>query len=340
MIGMKKSILFTLTLISTSLFFSCTEEKSKQQQEEDTSEFVKIETVTEQSVPQIMTYTATVQPDKRNSISSSMANRIKKLYVEVGDRVHKGQPLVELDAANITQQKVQLDNIELEYNRTRELVAVGGASQQQLDQIRTQYEAAKTAYDNLMENTTLLCPVNGVVTARNYDEGDMASGAILTVMQINPVKIVINVSEQEFPKVKLGMPIEVKLDVYGDEVFHGKVSLIYPTINEATRTFGVEVEIPNGDQRIRPGMFARATVDYGTIDRVVVPDRAVVKRAGSGDRYVYVYNNDGTVSYVKVELGRHIDDTYELISGVEDNAQIVVAGQNRLTDGAKVKVLE
>ena len=136
------------------------------------------------------------------------------------------------------------------------------------------------------------------------------------------------------------MPIDIKLDVYGDELFHGKVSLIYPTINEATRTFGVEVEIPNNDQRIRPGMFARASVDYGSVDRVVVPDRAVIKRAGSGDRYVYVYNNDGTVSYVKVELGRHLDTSYELISGVENNAQIVVAGQTRLTDGAKVKVLE
>ena len=340
MISMKKSIPFTLAAIGTSLFFyACTGEKTEQKQE-DTIEFVKIETVTEQSVPQIMTYTATVQPDKRNAISSSTPNRIKKLYVEIGDRVKKGQPLVELDASNITQQKVQLDNIELEYNRTRELVAVGGASQQQLDQIRTQYEATKSAYDNLLENTTLLCPVNGVVTARNYDEGDMASGAILTVMQINPVKIVINVSEQEFPKVKLGMPIQIKLDVYGDEIFQGKVSLIYPTINEYTRTFGVEVEIPNGDQRIRPGMFARATVDYGSVNRVVVPDRAVIKRAGSGDRYVYIYNNDGTVSYEKVELGRHLDDTYELISGVENNAQVVVAGQTRLTDGAKVKVLE
>ena len=255
MISMKKSIPFTIAAIASIFLYACSGEKTEQKQE-DTIEPVKIETVTVQSVPQIMTYTATVQPDKRNAISSSMPNRIKKLYVEIGDRVHKGQPLVELDAANITQQKVQLDNIELEYNRTRELVAVGGASQQQLDQIRTQYEATKSAYDNLLENTTLLCPVNGVVTARNYDEGDMASGAILTVMQINPVKIVINVSEQEFPKVKLGMPIDIKLDVYGDELFHGKVSLIYPTINEATRTFGVEVEIPNNDQRIRPGMFA------------------------------------------------------------------------------------
>lgn len=335
---MKKINLFLMAAISVGLLSACTEKQAAQK--EEAPELVKIQTVTEQDVPQIMTYTATVQPDKRNAISSSTPNRIKKIYVEVGDYVQKGQKLVELDASNILQHKVQLNNLKIEFNRAKELLAVGGASQQQLDQITTQYEAAKTAYNNLLENTTLLSPVNGVVTARNYDDGDMANGAILTVMQINPVKIVINVSEREFPKIKLGMPIQLKFDVYGDEAFQGKVSLIYPTIDASTRTFGVEVEIPNAKHRIRPGMFARATVDYGSVNRVVVPDRAVVKRAGSGDRFVYVYNNDGTVSYVQVELGRHLGTSYELISGIENNTQVVVAGQTKLFDGAKVTVAE
>ena len=136
------------------------------------------------------------------------------------------------------------------------------------------------------------------------------------------------------------MPIDITFDVYGDELFGGKVSLIYPTIDPMTRTFGVEVEIPNANSRIRPGMFARATIDFGSKDRVVVPDRAVVKRAGSGDRFVYVYNNDGTVSYVKVELGRHIDTIYEVLSGLDHEVQVVVAGQSRLSDGMKVNVVE
>ena len=136
------------------------------------------------------------------------------------------------------------------------------------------------------------------------------------------------------------MPIDITFDVYGDESFGGKVSLIYPTIDPMTRTFGVEVEIPNANSRIRPGMFARATIDFGSKDRVVVPDRAVVKRAGSGDRFVYVYNNDGTVSYVKIELGRHIDTIYEVLSGLDHDTQVVVAGQSRLSDGMKVQVVE
>lgn len=337
---MKKINLFFIAAVSMSMLIACSGKNAEQTTVAEKVESVRVESATVQSVPQTMTYTATVQPDKRNSISSSMPSRIREIFVEVGDHVKKGQLLVELDASNIMQQKVQLDNIELEYNRAKELVAVGGASQQQLDQITTQFEAAKTAYENLLENTKLLSPVNGVVTARNFDSGDLAQGPILTVMQINPVKIVINVSESEFTKVKMGMPIDITFDVFGDELFKGKVSLIYPTIDPMTRTFGVEVEIPNGNNRVRPGMFARATIDFGAKDHVVVPDRAVVKRAGSGDRFVYVYNNDGTVSYVKVELGRHIDTAYEVLSGLDHNTQVVVAGQSRLNDGVKVNVVE
>ena len=177
------------------------------------------------------------------------------------------------------------------------------------------------------------------MTARNYDNGDLYSGSapILTVMQIRPVKIMINVSESYFSQIKKGMDVDVVLDVYPDQKFKGKVSLIYPTLDETTRTFPVEITIPNNNEKIRPGMFARVVMNFGSIDRVVVPDLAIVKRAGSGDRYVYVYK-DGTVSYNKVELGRRLGASYELVSGVKDGDIVVITGQSRLHDGAEVVV--
>lgn len=336
----KEHLIGMLAACSALLFVACSGEKENTEQaEEETVQLVKVARVTEQAVPQVVSYTATIEPYKRNLISSSLPNRIKKIYVEVGDHVKAGQKLVDLDRANLAQQKLQLDNLELEYNRVKELYAVGGASQQQVDQMRTQYETAKTSYENLDENTVLVSPTNGVVTARNYDNGDLATGAILTVMQIQPVKVEVNISESDFTKVKLGMPVDVNVEVYGDEVFKGKVSLIHPTIDPATRTFVTEINIPNGDNRIRPGMFARVNIDFGSVNRVVVPDQAVVKRSGSGDRFVYVYK-DGKVSFNQVQLGRHMDTSYELISGVENGSEVVIAGQSRLKDGAPVKVVE
>ena len=336
----KEHLIGMLAACSALLFVACSGEKENTEQaEEETVQLVKVARVTEQAVPQVVSYTATIEPYKRNLISSSLPNRIKKIYVEVGDHVKAGQKLVDLDRANLAQQKLQLDNLELEYKRVQELFAVGGASQQQVDQMRTQYETAKTSYENLDENTVLVSPTNGVVTARNYDNGDLATGAILTVMQIQPVKVQVNVSESDFTKVKLGMPVDVNVEVYGDEVFKGKVSLIHPTIDPATRTFVTEINIPNADNRIRPGMFARVNIDFGSVNRVVVPDQAVVKRSGSGDRFVYVYK-DGKVSFNQVQLGRHMDTSYELISGVENGAEVVIAGQSRLKDGAEVKLVE
>ncbi len=336
----RKHFVYTMAACAAVLFVACSgKQDSAGQAEEETVQLVRVEKVTEQAVPQVASYTATIEPYKRNLISSSLPNRIKKIYVEVGDHVKAGQKLVDLDRANLAQQKLQLDNLELEYNRVKELFAVGGASQQQVDQMRTQYETAKTSYENLDENTVLVSPVNGVVTARNFDDGDIASGAILTVMQIQPVKVLVNVSESDFTKVKQGMPVDVNVEVYGDELFKGNVSLIHPTIDASTRTFVTEINIPNADNRIRPGMFARVNIDFGAADRVVVPDRAVIKRSGSGDRFVYVYK-DGKVSFNQVQLGRHIDDTYELISGVESGSMVVTAGHTRLKNGDSVKIAE
>lgn len=304
---MKKSIQL-VALLLTVVMGSCTGGKDKAATEHVVEKpKVKVADVKARPVDQIQEYTATVEAEAKNNIAPSSPVRIDQIFVEVGDRVSKGQKLVQMDAANLKQTKLQLDNQEIEFNRMDELYKVGGASKSEWDASKMQLDVQRTAYKNLLENTSLVSPINGVVTARNYDNGDMYSGGnpVLVVEQITPVKLMINVSESYFTQVKKGAPVDVKLDVYGDEIFKGTINLIYPTIDAATRTFPIEIKLDNRDQRVRPGMFARATLNFGTADNVVVPDLAIVKQAGSGDRYVYVYK-DGKVSYNKVELGRRV----------------------------------
>ena len=135
------------------------------------------------------------------------------------------------------------------------------------------------------------------------------------------------------------MHVDVKFDAFENESFTGRVRRIHPTIDTNTRTFAVEVGIANNNQRIKPGMFARVEINYGTQMHVVVPDRAVVKQPGSGNKYVYVYN-DGKVAYNKVELGQRINDSYEIISGVNDGDLVVIAGQTQLANGVKVELIK
>lgn len=329
-----------VALLAVVLLGSCTGGKDKGAAEKaEEKPKVKLADVTARPVEQIQEYTATVEAEVKNNIAPSSPVRIDKIFVEVGDHVSKGQRLVQMDAANLKQTKLQLDNQEVEFKRIDELYKVVGASKSEWDAAKMAYDVKKTAYQNLLENTSLLSPISGVVTARNYDSGDMYSGGnpVLTVEKITPVKLLINVSEVYFTKVKKGAPVDVKLDVYGDEAFEGKISLIYPTIDPTTRTFQVEIQLPNQNQKVRPGMFARASLNFGTEENVVVPDLAIVKQAGAGDRYVYVYK-DGKVTYNKVELGRRMGAEYELKSGVPNNSQVVIAGQTRLINGTEVEV--
>lgn len=336
---MKKTTIVLLSLIL--LVVSCGRSDKQQQQTAAIDNVrVRVQQVSAQNVEQLYEYTATVQAEAVNNIAPVMAGRIDQIFVEVGDFVKKGQKLVQMDASSLNQAKTQLDNLQLTFDRIDGLYKVGGVSKSEWDAQKTALDVAKTSYNNLMENTQLLSPLDGVITMRNYDSGDIYAGnPVLQVQQITPVKMNINVSEKQYTQVKKGQTAKVKIDVFEDEEFTGRINLVYPTIDARTHTFPVEVVLPNKSQKVRPGMYARVTMNYGNANHVVVPDVAIVKQQGSGDRYVYVYK-DGAVSYNKVEIGRRMGDKYELISGVEDGDFVVISGQSKLNNGMKVEVVE
>ena len=337
-----KSLLRTLSvLLLSGVIFSCKSgEGEAVAVEAAVVPQVRTQQVFEREVEQIETFTATVQSEVKNNISPMMSLRIKQVLVEVGDNVKKGQILARLDATNLEQARLKMVNDSIEFARIDGLYQVGGISKSNWDAMKMASSVSRSTYMNLLENTVLRSPVNGIVTARNYDAGDMYGGLpVYVVEQISPVKLKVNVSEKLFTQIKKGMEVDVKLDVYGDEVFKGKVSLVYPTIDAATRTFPVEITIANANQRVRPGMFARVTFSYGSANHVVVPDKAVVKQSGSGDKYVYVYNN-GTIEFKKVELGRRLDTEYELVGGVSSGDNVVTEGHSRVVNGGKAEIVK
>ena len=309
---------------------------------EEAAPSVAVVQVSVREVPQLATYTSTVLPYVKNNIVPQAGGRITKINVEIGDFVKEGQILAEIDKAQLQQAQLSLSNQEVELARLKALYEAGGLSKSDLDAIELQYNVTKTQVENLLENTVLRSPINGVVTARNYDVGDMCSVAspIFTVEQIVPVKLLVGISESDYTKVKKGDSVEIKADAIPDKTFYGKINRIYPTIDPATRTFTVEVVVQNNYRTLRPGMFVRAVVNFGTNNSVVIPDVAVVKQQGSGERFVYILNEDGTVTYQKVLLGRRMGAEYEVLEGIQDGARIVTGGQIRLKDGIKVTVNE
>lgn len=338
---MKKTQILA-SLAVAAFMLSCAGEPKQAAVEETVAEKTRVttETVTAQDVEQTSTFSGTVEAKVTNNIAPQSLLRIETILVEVGDRVTKGQTLVRLDDTQLKQARVQLDNNKIEFDRVDELYKIGGSSKSEWDARKLAYDVSLESYNNLSVNTVLTSPISGIVTERNLDNGDLYSGAspILVVEQIRPVKLITNVSESLFSRIEKGMSVSVTTDVYGDEVFSGKISLIHPKINTSTRTFPVEIEIANLDSRILPGMFARVNISYGVENRVLVPDVAVVKQTGSGDRYVYLYKN-GKVEFSKVELGRRVGEYYEVISGVDSGDQVLTSAHAAVTNGMEVQTI-
>ena len=340
-----KTIFKTIIIASAALVAAgCGNNAGKQtaqtQVVEEVAPSVSVVEVVSREVPQTATYTSTVQPYVKNNIAPQMAGRITKINAEIGDFVKKGQVLAEMDMTQLQQAELQLLNNEIELERLRKLYDAGGLAKSDLDAIEMAYKVSKTTYENLLENSILKSPIDGVVTARNYDVGDMyaMSAPLFTVEQIKPVKLRVAVSESDYSKVKKGDSVEITADAVPATTFYGKVDRVFPTVDPATRTVTVEVLVANNYNTLRPGMFTRVKLNYGTNKSVVIPDVAVVKQQGSGERFVYVLNEDGTVTYQEVVLGRRMGTEYEVLEGLQDGATVVTGGQIRLKNGVKVEV--
>ncbi|MCL2291112.1 MAG: efflux RND transporter periplasmic adaptor subunit [Bacteroidetes bacterium] len=343
---MKRNTLWVIIpILMAAMSVACSQKKSEDINSHQTAQNdtvrVRVAEVHEQMVAQIFEYTAVIRPEAVNNIAPTVPGRIDRIFVEIGDFVTVGQKLVQMDATQLRQAKTQLDNLKASFKRLDELYKVGGVSKSDWDAMKTQLDVAQNTYDNLSENTQLVSPLNGVVTMRNYDSGDLFTGnPILQIQQIRPVKLVINVSESQYNDIKKGMEAKIQIDILGKEEYIGRVSLIHPTLDARTHTFPVEITIPNANAKVRPGMYARAVFNLGSRNNVVVPDNAIVKQPGSGDRYVYLLNDDNTVSYVQVMLGRRLDANYEVLSGLKDGDKVAVTSLTRLKDGINVQVVE
>lgn len=339
---MHRPMLWALGLGITFLMPSCKKSSSSKSDQDSVQVAVQTAVVQQTSIENTAHFTATVQAKATNEIVPQAGGRIRQIRAEVGQQVSRGQILAVMDNSQLAQAEVQLADAKLAYTRTDELYKVGGVSKAQWDARRSALTVAETAYNNLQENTYLRSPIAGVVTARNYDSGDMCSPSmpIFIVEQIVPVKLLVNISERYYTMVSKGMSAKVTAEALGeDEGFEGKVALVHPTLNAQTHTFAVEVEVPNKGLKLRPGMYATVELDFGETTALVVSDRAVVKLPGSGEYYVYKLVGDRAERTV-VKVGRQLGDRYEILSGLSSGTTVITEGAQVVRNGDRVKVVQ
>lgn len=335
---MKKSLI--LMMAAALLMAGCKGKKSAQAEESRPVE-VKVATAVGETIAQDVEFTANVEPWQKNNIVPALQGaRINRIYVKVGDRVRKRQLVAEMDPTQYNTAKVQFETAEADFNRIKKVYEAGGISEQTLRQAEAGYLVSKEALDNLGRNVKLYSPIDGVVTQKGEEEGNLFTQVpILEIMQIDRLKVKVNISEQYFTNVKVGTSVSISVDLYPGETFPASVSLVYPAIDAATRTFTAEVTIPNGDGRLRPGMFARCTINMGDKTAVMVPDVAVQKQIGTNERFVYVIQG-GTAHRRSVNPGRLVGDRMDILSGVNAGEQVATTSFARLGDGTKIEITE
>lgn len=310
---------------------------------------VKVMALSKTKISRTIDYTATVLPFEEVNMTPSTPGRIDKIYVEVGDKVNKGDDLFLMDRTQLYQLKLQLSSLEKDLNRIDTLLKSGSAKQQQYDQMKTQYDITKTNVDFMEENTLLKAPFYGVVTGKYFENGEMYSGtpttqtgksAVVTVMQMNPLKVNVNISEQYYPLIKRGMKASITADVYKNETFTGSVFRVAPTVNAATRSFTVELELPNRNDLLKPGMFARVSMDLGEVETFVVPANTVLVQEGTNLRYVFVEDNN-SAKRIEVIIGKRFDDQLEIISEtLKEGDKLITEGQSKLINGEKIEIVK
>lgn len=298
-------------------------------------------------LPDDIRTTGTVEAYEEAYIGAPGPARIEEILVDVGDHVEKDQLLVQMDRAQLFQAKVQLDNLREDLRRLDTLLHVGATTRQQYDQLKTQYEVAQSNVENLEENTQIRANIPGIITGRYNSDGEIftmspstpeGKVAIVSLKQIQPVKITIGVSERFFPMIADGQQAVLRSDIYPDREFTGEISKIYPTIDRTSGTFKVEIRVDNDDLALRPGMFGRVTLNIGEIESLLVPALAVRKQVGSDERFVFVAE-DGVAHRRAVTLGRTFDDRHEILSGIEAGEMLVVKGQHNLMDQMEVEIV-
>ena len=333
---MRKSILYTLAALA---LIGCS--KTTTTEQEERVEQVRTTVLHAQEIEREISVSTNLQGYLTQNVAPSLTGKIEHIYCEVGDRKAAGSDLVRMDQTQYKTTKISLTNLEIEKNRIEMLLQTGSATQQQYDQIIAQYNSTKEQLDFLQKNTYVKAPFSGVISAKNYEDGELYSGqAILVLTQIDKLKALVAIPESYFPKFKAGMKLTLTSEIYPDQVFPATVEVVYPTIDASSHTFQVKIVIPNGKNLLRPGMYVTTTIGLGKAKTIVAPYQAVEKLVGANDRYVFI-NENGRAKRVSVELGQRFDQEIELISPeITDGVEMVTTGQHKLVDGVKINVVK
>lgn len=287
----------------------------------------------------------TLAADESVVIAPEIAGRVIALGFKEGERVEKGQSLVKLDTAildaELKQLQADLGLAKDTFERNRSLNQRGVGTQVAYDEATAKLASAEARVQlsqAKLAQSTLMAPFNGVVGLRSVSVGDyVAVGKpLITLTNIDPIKVDFRVPEIFLSQVKLGQPISLKVDAVPGQDFQGKIFAVDPVVDVNGRAIRLRATVPNADLVLKPGLFARVTIVVDSRENaMLVPESAVVPD-GVG-KIVYVVEN-GKAKRVSVVLGKRLPGKVEIVKGLTPQMMVVSSGQMRLREGSTVSI--
>ena len=279
-------------------------------------------------------------------IAPEITGRVTRLGFKEGERVKEGQVLVELDSVilenELKQTQADFDLAKDTFERARQLAQRGTGTQVALDQAAAQLasgEARVALARARLEKATITAPFDGVVGLRSVGVGDyVAAGQnLITLTDIDPIKVDFRVPETFLTQVKDGQAIQVHVDAIPGRDFAGKIYAIDPVVDVNGRAIRLRALVPNPELILKPGLFARVTIITDTRDNALLVPEAAVMPDGTGTGKAVFVVEDGKARLVKVKVGKRLSNRVEITEGLAAGAIVVTAGQMRLRDGVPVE---
>ena len=329
--------------LASGLALACTTSMAQ-----DAKEAVAVEAAKVVAAPlsEQVTAIGTLLSDEAVTVSSEIPGRLKEIHFQEGQPVEKGAPLFTLDdsvyRAHLADAEAKLKLAEQTHQRASQLFKNKYATAQAVDEA-TSSLAVNTATVELarvqLDKARIVAPFSGIVGLRHVSAGEyITSGqALVNLEAIDPVKADFRVPERFLPAIRVGQTIRIKVDAYPEDVFEGKVYAIDPRLDVAGRSLLVRALVPNKDQRLRPGLFARVTVLLQLKeDALSVPEQAIVPQGDA--QYVFKIVN-GKVMLTKVVTGTRREGRVEIVDGLSVGDEVVTAGQLKIRDGSAVSIV-
>jgi RND family efflux transporter MFP subunit len=307
---------------------------------------VKVEKPTLQNITYTLRYTGNVLPAQQATLFSKVSGTLEHVYVDMGTAVRRGQMLALIDTTELYQQYQQaaatFQNAQLNYRRTKELFEQNLVAKQDLDNAdatakiaSANYEAARTR----LSYAKITAPFNGFITRRFLDAGALVAttnASLFTLMDLDNLKIIINVLEKDIPQVSHGKQATISVDAFPGKEFTGTVTRYAEAVDLSTRTMAVELDLANPDHILKPGMFANVTLAIGQHKgALTVPTIALLK--DDQGYFVYTAVRD-TAQRVRTRIGEELNGRTEIFSGLDTSKAIITTGQQFVKDRGPVTI--